>query len=133
MNKKLYSTAMTICVAGSCLANDVPTLTIHKSDGERAVVLTELQSIKYADSDMVVNLKDGTQLVFALDDIIVMELGQAPTAIHSLFSHPAETYVITDLRGHVVSSGKEKSITWPTQQGVYIISVGDQSKKLFVK
>ena len=107
MKRIIYSTALAVWAAGGCLANDVPSLTIHKSDGEKLVV--------------------------ALDDIIVMELGQTPTAIHSLLSHPAPTYVITDLQGHLVSKGKAESITWPTQQGVYIISVGDKSKKLFVK
>ena len=133
MKKKLYSLVLAILVAGSCLADEVPALKINKSDGESAVVLSELQSIKFADTDMVVNMKDGTKLVVALDDIIVMELGQTPTAIHSLMSHPAPTYVITDLQGHLVSKGKAESITWPTQQGVYILSVGDKSKKLFVK
>ena len=133
MKKKLYFTTLAILVAESCLADDVPALKVGTSDGEAAVVLSELLSIKYSDSSMVINMKDGTKLVVALDDIIVMELGQTPTAIHSLFSHPAPTYVITDLQGHLVSKGKTESITWPTQQGVYIISVGDKSKKLFVK
>ena len=111
MKRIIYSTVLAVWAAGGCLANDVPSLTIHKSDGESTVVLSELQSIKFADTDMVVNMKDGTKLVVALDDIIVMELGQTPTAIHSLLSHPAPTYVITDLQGHLVSKGKAESIT----------------------
>ena len=102
MNTKLYSTTLALLVAGSCLAGDVPALKINKSDGESAVVLSELLSIKYTESDMVVNMKDGTRMVFALDDIIVMETGQVPTAINSIFSDTAETYVITDLRQRLV-------------------------------
>ena len=133
MKKKLYSLVLAILVAESCLADEVPALKINKSDCESAVVLSELLSIKYADSDMVVNMKDGSQMVFPLDDIIVMQLGQATTAINSIFSDKAETYVITDLQGNVVSRGKGERFTLPSQKGVYIISVGDKSRKILVK
>ena len=76
---------------------------------------------------------DGSQMVFPLDDIIVMQLGQAPTAINSVFSDKAETYVITDLQGNVVSRGKGERFTLPSQKGVYIISSGDKSRKILVK
>ena len=133
MKKKLYSLVLAILVAESCLADEVPALKINKSDGESAVVLSELLSIKYTESDMVVNMKDGTRMVFALDDIIVMETGQVPTAINSIFSDKAETYVITDLQGNVVSKGKGERFTVPAQKGGYIISVGDKSRKILVK
>ena len=133
MNTKLYSTTLALLVAGSCLADDVPALKINKSDGESAVVLSELLSIKYTESDMVVNMKDGTRMVFALDDIIVMETGQVPTAINSIFSDKAETYVITDLRGNVLSKGRGERVALPSPKGVYIISVGDKSRKILVK
>ena len=133
MNTKFYSTTLALLVAGSCLADDVPALKINKSDGESAVVLSELLSIKYADSDMVVNMKDGSQMVFPLDDIIVMETGQVPTAINSIFSDTAETYVITDLRGNVLSKGRGGRVALPSPKGGYIISVGDKSRKILVK
>ena len=133
MNTKLYSTTLALLVAGSCLADDVPALKINKSDGESAVVLSELLSIKYTESDMVVNMKDGTRMVFALDDIIVMEMGQVPTAINSICSDKAETYVITDLRGNVLSKGRGERVALPSPKGVYIISVGDKSRKILVK
>lgn len=110
-----------------------PTLAIHKRDGECTVVLSELLSVKYTESDMMVNMKDGTQLVFPLADILVMELGQQPTAVGGLFPHAAEPYVITDLQGKILSEGKGGPFVWPTQKGVYIISVGDKSKKLILK
>lgn len=132
MNKKLLSTALAVMVAGSSLADDVPALKISKSDGESAVVLSELLSIKYTESDMVVNMKDGTKQVFALDDIIVMELGQAPAAISSILSG-AEAYVITDLQGKVVSKGNTETFALPAQKGIYVITVGDKSKKVLVK
>ena len=114
MKKKLYFTTLAILVAVSCLADDVPALKVGTNDGEAAVVLSELLSIKYADSDMLVNMKDGSQMVFPLDDIIVMQLGQATTAINSIFSDKAETYVITDLQGNVVSRGKGERFTLPS-------------------
>lgn len=133
MNRTLYSTVLGILMSGTCLADDLPTLAIHKRDGECTVVLSELLSVKYTESDMMVNMKDGTQLVFPLADILVMELGQQPTAVGGLFPHAAEPYVITDLQGKILSEGKGGPFVWPTQKGVYIISVGDKSKKLILK
>ena len=133
MNRTLYSTVLGILMSGTCLADNLPTLAIHKCDGECTVVLSELLSVKYTESDMMVNMKDGTQLVFPLADILVMELGQQPTAVGGLFPHAAEPYVITDLQGKILSEGKGGPFVWPTQKGVYIISVGDKSKKLILK
>ena len=133
MNTKLYSTTLALLVAGSCLADDVPALKINKSDGESAVVLSELLSIKYTESDMVVNMKDGTRMVFALDDIIVMGTGEVATGINSIFSDRAETYVIADLRGNVLSKVRGERVALPSPKGVYIISVGDKSRKILVK
>lgn len=133
MNRTLYSTALGILMSGTCLADNLPTLAIHKCDGECTVVLSELLSVKYTESDMMVNMKDGTQLVFPLADILVMELGQQPTAVGGLLPHAAEPYVITDLQGKILSEGKGGPFVWPTQKGVYIISVGDKSKKLILK
>ena len=134
MNRTLYSTVLGILMSGTCLADNLPTLAIHKCDGECTVVLSELLSVKYTESDMMVNMKDGTQLDFPLADILVMELGQQPTAVSSsLLPHAAEPYVITDLQGKILSEGKGGPFVWPTQKGVYIISVGDKSKKLILK
>lgn len=132
MIKKLSSTALALVMAGSCFADDVPALKISKSGGESAVALSELLSIKYTDSDMVVNMKDGTKQVFALDDIIVMELGQTPTAISSIFSDYGKdaVYTITDVNGKIIAKG---SLDSSLPKGIYIISVGDKSKKLLVK
>ena len=120
-------------VAGSCLADDMPALKISKRDSERTVMLSELLSIKYTDSDMVMNMKDGTTQVFALDDIIVMELGQTSAAISSIFAEAAEAYIITDLQGDIVSKGNGNKLSLPAQKGVYIVYAGDKSKKIIVK
>lgn len=133
MIKKLFSTALAIVIAGNCLADDIPVLKISKSDGESAVTLSELQSIKYTDSDMIVNMKDGTKLAFTLDDIIVMELGQTSAAISSIFVDRTEAYVITNLQGNIVSKGNGEKLALPAQKGIYIISTGDKSKKILVR
>lgn len=78
-------------------------------------------------------MKDGTKLVFALDDIVVMEVGQTSAAISNIFTDASETYVITDLQGDIVSKGNVEKFVLPAQRGVYIVSVGDKSKKIIVK
>lgn len=136
MNKKLSSMALAIMVAGSCFADDVPALKIAQSDSESAVVLSELLSIKFTESDMVVNMKDGTKQVFVLDDIIVMEVGQAPTDISSIFADSDINAVctVTDINGKVIVKGKlADSNLLPAKKGVYVITVGERSKKVLVK
>lgn len=135
---KLFSTTLAIMMAGSCLADDVPALKISKSDGESAVVLSELLSIKFTETDMVVNMKDGTQHTFALDDIIIMELGQtSQTAISSIFtdSDINSVYTLTDINGKIVARGNSSFFTLHSSlpKGIYIITAGDKSKKILIK
>lgn len=137
MNKKLSSMVLAIMVAGSCFADDVPALKITKTDSESAVSLSELLSIKFTESDMVVNMKDGTRKVVALDDIIVMELGEtSPTDISSIFADSDINAVCTviDINGKVIAKGKlTDSNLLPAKKGVYVITVGERSKKVLVK
>lgn len=138
MNKKLLSTALAIMMTGNCLADDVPALKISKSDDESSVVLSELLSIKFTESDMVVNMKDGTKHVFALDDVLIMELGQpSPNDIHSLFadSDINAVYTLTDINGKVIAKGNSSLFTlYPSlSKGIYILTVGDKSKTILVK
>lgn len=137
MKKKLFSTALAIMMAGNCLADDVPALKITKTDGESTVVLAEMLSIKYTDTDMVVNMKDGTKHVFALDDIIIMELGQMPTDIRSIFadSDSDAVYTLTDINGKVIARGNSSLLTSHSSlpKGIYVITVGDKSMKILVK
>lgn len=135
---KLFSTALAIMMAGNCLADDVPALNISKSDGESAVVLSELLSIKFTESEMVVNMKDGTQQTFALDDIIIMELGQTTlTSISSLFDDCDinSVFTLTDINGKFIARGNSSlfSLHPSLPKGIYIITAGDKSKKILVK
>lgn len=133
MIKKLSLVALASVITVNCLADDVSVLKISKSAGESAVVLSELQSIKFTDSDMVINMKDGTKQFIAFNDIIVMELGQTPTSISSIFPDTDEAYMITDLRGNILSKGKDEKFVLPMKRGIYILSVGEKSKKILVK
>lgn len=137
MIKNFLSTALATMMVGSSLADDVPALKISKSDGESSVVLSELLSIKFTESEMVVNMKDGTKQVFSLDDVMVMELGQtSPSDISSIFADSDINAIctITDINGKVVAKGKlADGNVLPSRKGLYILTVGDKSKKIFVK
>lgn len=126
--------------------DEVPALNIHQMEGESQVELSEILSIKYTDTDMVVNYKDGSQQTFALDDIVVIEFGSMLTAIRNLIDsgsladgkQPKDnySYTITDLRGKLISRGKAKSkrlISLPTKQGVYLLTVDGHTTKILVK
>lgn len=134
--KKLLLTALAITAFSYCFADDVPALKINKSNGESNIALSELLSIKYTESDMIVNMKDGTKQSIPLDDIIVMELGKIPTSINSIIGDMSngETYSITDIEGKKISNGNVKEgISLPNQKGIYVITVGEKSKKVLVK
>lgn len=133
MIQKLNLSALAILLAGSCLADDISALKIRKNDGENTLALSELRSIKYTDSDMVLNMKDGSQQVFALDDIVVMELGQISMAIKNICFDKNDAYVITDLQGKVVSKGNCAELSLPILKGIYTLSVGNKSKIIVVK
>lgn len=125
-------------LAMPCLADEVPALNITQGEGESQVELSTILSIKYTETDMVINLKDGSQHTFALDEITVMQLGQMTvTALRELVTTMGEgTYVLSDLGGKVVSKGNARvgeSVTLPTKKGVYVLKVGDKTKKILVK
>lgn len=136
MNKKLSSIAWALMAAGSCLADEVPALKITNQDGERAVVLSELLSIRFTESDMVVNMKDGTKQVFELDDILVMQVGQMPADLRSIFadSDILDICTVTDINGQVVAKGRltDRHLL-PAKPGVYILTMGGKSKTIIVK
>lgn len=136
MTKKLLSIAIAMTLSGQCFADDVPTLKISKASGSDNIALAELLSIKYSESNMIVNMKDGTTQTIALDDIVIMEITDAPTAINSIFpnSNSNASYTLTDISGKVIAKGEVKNgIELPKQKGIYVITVGEKTKKILVK
>lgn len=117
--------------------DEVPALCIGSQNGEDQIELSEIRSIKYIEDDMVVCLKDGTTMVFAMDEIVVMELGSMVTYIRSAASQPEGngSYRITDLSGKLVAKGKvkgNKQIALPAKKGIYVVTIGGQSQKVVV-
>lgn len=121
------------------LADDeVPALCINNSKEEYQVELSEILSIKYTDTDMVINFKDGTKQIVSLDEIQVMEFGRMVTAIRNLTTQYKSNgaYTITDLRGNLVVKGNTKSsdeISVPIKKGLYLLTIGKRTSKILVK
>lgn len=129
---------MTMAILPITADDEVPALCISQTNGENQVELSEILSIKYTGTDMVINLKDGTRQTVPLDDIIVMELGKMVVSVRDLVkqSNGCDTYTITDINGKLIAKGKIKSnklVNMPTRRGLYILTIGNQSQKILIK
>lgn len=138
IKRLLLSVLVAMLVLPMMADDEVPALCINQSEGENQVEISEILSIKYTDTDMIVNYKDGTRLTFALDEIVVMELGRMVTAICTLAkqSNGNGAYTITDLQGKLIAKGKAKSkrqVSLPTKQGVYLLTIDGCTSKILVK
>lgn len=137
MNKKLLS-VLVAALALPCFADEVPSLNISQNDAESKIELSGILSIKYTDTDMVVSMKDGTQSSFPLDEIVMIEFGRMASAIRTLLADECGdgSYAIIDLQGKVVAKGNVNAngtVALPVAKGVYMLSVGNKTKKILVK
>lgn len=139
MNKAIFSILAMFCPL-SIFADDVtPGIIINKTDGSNtSVSISQLQSIKFAEGNMVVYMKDNTQQMLAVDDITTIMFEDITTAIKTLVDkNNANTSItITDISGRIVYSGtatddylsKEK-----LSHGIYIITANGKSCKVMIK
>ena len=137
MKKHLLSLVVSFATV-PCLADDVPALAIGAGGTETSIELASISNIKYTATDMVVNLTNGETKTFALDDVTIMTFKQVPSAIKSIISEASanDCFIISDIAGKVIVQGKAKdseSIVMPDAKGLYIITVGDKSRKILVR
>ena len=121
-----------------CFADEVPSLKIKTCDTEANIELSGIRNIKFSESNMVVNLKDGTKKSFSLDDITIMEFGSTTSAIKEILAEGSEDSIfsIADINGKTIIKGKNKDfqgLNMSLQRGIYIITSGKTTKKILVK
>ena len=128
---------MTMAILPITADDEVPALCISQTNGENQVELSEILSIKYTNTDMVINFKDGTRQTIPLDEIIVMELGKMVVSVRDLVKQSCgNTYTITDIHGTLIAKGKirnNRQMNMPTRRGLYILTIGNQSQKILIK
>lgn len=121
-----------------CFADEVPSLKIKTGATEANIELSGIRNIKFSESNMVVNLKDGTEKSFSLDDITIMEFGSTTSAIKEILAEGSEDSIfsIADINGKTIIKGKNKDfqgLNMSLQRGIYIITSGKTTKKILVK
>ena len=124
----------------SMFADDVtPGITVNRTDGSSiSVAINELQSIKFAEGNMIVKMNDNSQQTFIIDDITNITFNDITTAIKALTSSSltGESKVtITDLSGRTVYNGTAEQSPAQGQlpAGIYIITANGKSCKLMIK
>lgn len=126
----MFFSAMSLCA----MADEVAGIVVEKSDGSKMkIALSDLLSIKFADGDMVINGKDNSRTLIAMDDVKLISFTNVSTAISAIAGSDAKLITITDLAGRVVYKGESQSANVPELHGIYIFSVDGKSYKVALK
>lgn len=137
MKKELITIIATLCSLSMSADDVTPGITVSKTDGSSASIpLTTLQSIKFSDGNMVINLKDKSQQTFIIDEIAIIKFEDIATAINTLSCGNISNgnISICDLSGHTVYKGKAaeaKQTKLPA--GIYVMTINGKSYKVMIK
>lgn len=130
--------ALVAMMAVSAYADDVPTLKVTTDDAEQHMVLSTIKSIKYSGTDMIVYFKDDTQKTFSVNEVSMMSfdsINEQLAAIRTLTASEGPC-VITDINGRLVWSSEQGMNAYEVlkgRSGMYIIKVGNESRKVIIK
>lgn len=136
MKKELITIIAMLCSLSMSADDVTPGITVSKTDGSSASIpLTTLQSIKFSDGNMVINLKDKSQQTFIIDEIAIITFEDVVTAINTLTcGNTAKIISITDLSGHIVFNGKAaEAMQTKLPAGIYVITTNGKSYKVMIK
>lgn len=120
--KRQIVVAFVMLLSAHCFADEVPSLKIKTELSESSVLLSNIDRVKYTEGNMVVKLKSGEELVFAMDDVELMT-----------FENVDNTTAIKDAGDLCKNSGfdlKGVSVKDDKKKGIYIIKVGKETKKI---
>lgn len=137
--KKQFITLIILFFCLNISAEDTtPGIIVNKSDGSTvSIAIQQLQSIKFADGNMIVRMKDDTQQSYNIDDITNMTFGDIATAIKVLTDDKVTTgkLLITDITGRIVYNGTAVNATTANNlpNGIYVITTNGKSYKVMIK
>lgn len=122
-----------LCTVASA-QDKVKGLIIQTTTESTEVALSNIQSIRYNDTDMLFALRDGSEVSIPVSDISVITFGQVslPTLITELLGTDSGKVTITDIQGRMVWQGNISNC--PTLlRGLYVIGNGKTSRKVILK
>ena len=127
MKRRILTVAFAAISLG-IMADDIPSLNVKASSGDKSIALSTIQSIKYEGSNMIVTLTDNSQQTFSVDEVTSITFSNITAAIQQVFGNgeAAEKCVVTDLNGRIMQGDN-------LPKGVYIITSGNTSRKVIIK
>lgn len=133
--RQLLTMSLLAILSTTALAQDtVKGLTVQTAGDNTELALTNIQSIRYAGTDMLFTLRNGTELTIPVADISVITFGEVPmpTLITQLLGTETDRVTVTDIQGRQVWTGIITDCP-TTLRGLYIISNGSKSRKVIIR
>lgn len=127
MNRKILMTIAATALSMTCIAEEVPVLSITTDSDSTAISLGDISKVQYSDTEMIVLLNDGAARVFVMDRIRAMAFGSIddkdmePMGIALGDKDPDDEGTVFDLSG--IKRGNVN------KRGVYIIKSGKETRK----
>ncbi len=131
--KKIVLCVGMMLFTAMAFADDEKGLVIDTNAGKQEIALSNIQSIKYQNETMVINLRNGEKTTIALDDVKIITFGMvSPTTIREIVGSNAKNVTITDIQGRSVWKGKMGD-EMPSLRGLYVVESGNVKQKVLIK
>lgn len=123
MKQKILTT-IAMALSMTCLAEEMPTLKIKTGSAESSILLKDINRVNYTDTEMVINLFDGSSKTFVIDDIKSLAFANMDpsTSIKTHDNKEQNNVSIFDISGIKRENTDKNSI--------YIIKSGKTTKKI---
>lgn len=123
MKQKILTT-IAMALSMTCLAEEMPTLKIKTGSAESSILLKDINRVNYTDTEMVINLFDGSSKTFVIDDIksLAFDNMDPSTSIKTHDNKEQNNVSIFDINGIKRENTDKNSI--------YIIKSGKTTKKI---
>lgn len=123
MKQKILTT-IAMALSMTCLAEEMPTLKIKTGSAESSILLKDINRVNYTDTEMVINLLDGSSKTFVIDDIksLAFDNMDPSTSIKTHDNKEQNNVSIFDISGIKRENTDKNSI--------YIIKSGKETKKI---
>ena len=148
--------AWLLMVGATAFADDYAYLSIVETGGQSEVSINNIKNITFDDTNMLINLTDGNQQKLPLSGLTKMFFSGESTSIQSVAANGKQTsfalkdgvlhvagaqganITVFDVNGkavrNVIATRAETEINLSgLTKGVYIVRVGDQTKKILNK
>lgn len=128
MNRKILMAITATVLSLTCMAEEVPVLSMHTDSDSTVISLKDIIKVQYNDTEMIVLLTDGSAKGFAMDRILSMaflnvdDKELTPTAVGFTTKESESGTDIFDLNGIRQGCADTK--------GLYIIKKGKETKKV---